>query len=91
MTTLYKTLQHHAEQCYYPFHMPGHKGGRLGIFTEILQQDITEIEGFDNLHQPNGILLESQKKMCRYIWCRGKFLFSKWFYKWHIICCTFCL
>ena len=62
MTTLYKTLQHHAEQCYYPFHMPGHKGGRLGIFTEILQQDITEIEGFDNLHQPNGILLESQKK-----------------------------
>ena len=50
MTTLYKRLQHHAEQCYYPFHMPGHKGGRLGMFTEILQQDITEI------------LLESQKK-----------------------------
>lgn len=62
MTALYKALQNHAEQCYYPFHMPGHKGGRLGIFTEILQQDITEIEGFDNLHQPKGILLESQKK-----------------------------
>lgn len=62
MTALYKALQNHAEQCYYPFHMPGHKCGRLGIFTEILQQDITEIEGFDNLHQPKGILLESQKK-----------------------------
>lgn len=62
MTTLYKALQDHTEQCYYPFHMPGHKGGRLGIFTEILQQDITEIKGFDNLHQPEGILLESQKK-----------------------------
>ena len=42
--------------------MPGHKAGRLGAFTEILSQDITEITDFDNLHKPEGILLQSQKR-----------------------------
>ena len=42
--------------------MPGHKGGRLGAFQEIMAQDITEIKGFDNLHQPQGIILEAQKR-----------------------------
>lgn len=45
----------------YPFHMPGHK--RNSEFTIIGSSiDITEIEGFDNLHAPTGILkdLESE-------------------------------
>lgn len=30
--------------------------------AELYQRDITEIDGFDNLHQPEGILLELQEK-----------------------------
>ena len=59
---LWQALKNHSQQQYYPFHMPGHKAGRLGAFTEILSQDITEITDFDNLHKPEGILLQSQKR-----------------------------
>lgn len=60
MTELWEALKNRPNQ--YPFHMPGHKGGRLGAFPSIMAQDITEIKGFDNLHQPQGILLEAQKR-----------------------------
>ena len=39
-------------------HMPGHKG-KGGIE----KYDITEIDGFDNLHQAEGILLDVEKKV----------------------------
>lgn len=42
----------------YPFHMPGHK--RRG--DEIHQIDITEIDGFDNLHDPESLILEEMKR-----------------------------
>ena len=38
----------------YPFHMPGHKRRGNAVF----RTDITEIDGFDSLHDPEGILLE---------------------------------
>ena len=39
----------------YPMHMPGHK--RIGLdFPDVYDIDITEIDGFDNLHQPSGII-----------------------------------
>ncbi len=41
-----------ADSDLYPFHMPGHK--RVG--GEPFARDITEIDGFDNLHDPAGIL-----------------------------------
>ena len=45
----------------YPFHMPGHKRNKKFniIGSEI---DITEITGFDNLHNPEGILLDLQNR-----------------------------
>ena len=46
-------------------HMPGHKRNVKGIeFLEALgaKYDITEIDGFDDLHNPQGILLESMRK-----------------------------
>ncbi len=55
MADLYKRLVEYCSTDNYPFHMPGHK-------RSILEQknpyayDITEIEGFDNLHEPQGIL-----------------------------------
>ena len=45
----------------YPFHMPGHKRAFLP-FANPYAIDITEIEGFDNLHHATGILQEEQQK-----------------------------
>ena len=50
-----------------PMHMPGHKRNRkkfsyLRHFADI---DITEIEGFDNLHNPSGILKLSMENAAR--------------------------
>lgn len=45
----------------YPFHMPGHKRTWLP-FANPYAIDITEIEGFDNLHHATGILREAQQK-----------------------------
>ncbi|MFB0921154.1 MAG: hypothetical protein QMB62_09770, partial [Oscillospiraceae bacterium] len=42
-----------------PMHMPGHKRNSEGIkFLEELgaKYDISEIDGFDDLHHPEGIL-----------------------------------
>ncbi|MCD8109323.1 MAG: aminotransferase class V-fold PLP-dependent enzyme [Clostridiales bacterium] len=46
----------------YPFHMPGHKRQCLGEFRPE-EIDITEIDGFDNLHHAGGILKEGQERL----------------------------
>lgn len=61
--SLYQSLRKYGESDFYPFHMPGHKRSpQSGVFSEWYQCDITEIDGFDNLHQPEGILLDAQKR-----------------------------
>lgn len=43
--------------------MPGHKRQGWGrLPQELYRMDITEIDGFDNLHQPEGILRTLQKR-----------------------------
>lgn len=61
MPYLYDQLRDYAKSDYYPFHMPGHKR-RLGEFMNPIETDITEIEGFDNLHHAEGILKEAQER-----------------------------
>ncbi len=68
MTELYKELENYKETDYYPFHMPGHKRKRdsaAGGLTECIRLDITEIDGFDNLHQAEGILKKEQENASR--------------------------
>lgn len=61
MQYLYDQLKEYAESDFYGFHMPGHK--RKGIdFCNPFFIDITEIEGFDNLHHAEGILKEAQNR-----------------------------
>ena len=51
-----------------PMHMPGHKRNTaLAPYLKHLgaDLDITEIEGFDNLNDPCGIILESMKKAAK--------------------------
>ncbi len=62
MKRLYETLLEYPKKGYYPAHMPGHKGNITdGFLREALRYDITEIDGFDNLHDAEGIILESEK------------------------------
>ncbi len=61
--SLFEQLHKHSESDYYPYHMPGHKRQALGrLPQELLRLDITEIDGFDNLHQPEGIICEMQNR-----------------------------
>lgn len=57
---LYEMLKDYAASDFYPWHMPGHKR-RLVEFENPFSMDITEIDGFDDLHHPEGILKEAME------------------------------
>lgn len=66
MERLYKKLEEYGKTDYYPFHMPGHKRNPLSVAGDFpVEKDITEIDGFDNLHHPEGILKEAQDAAAR--------------------------
>ena len=68
---LYEKLKDYANSSVYPFHMPGHKRmGGNGLPYEI---DITEIDGFDNLHDPRGCLAELQENAAELFGARHAF------------------
>ena len=57
-------LIEYTESDAYPFHMPGHKrqeipDGMQRDFSDPYGIDITEIDGFDNLHHAEGILKDA--------------------------------
>lgn len=62
---LLNLLKKYEREDWYPFHMPGHKrlvgGTVLEEMGSPFKMDITEIQGFDNLHHPTGILKESME------------------------------
>lgn len=57
---LYDKLKKYAESGIYPFHMPGHKQQRINDLPYEL--DLTEIDGFDNLHAPAGCIRDIELK-----------------------------
>lgn len=61
---LYEALVEHGRSDEYPFHMPGHKR-QFHLIEDPYQIDITEIDGFDNLHHAEGILLEAEHRAAR--------------------------
>lgn len=64
MQELYEQLKQYAQSDFYPWHMPGHKR-RLVEFENPFSLDITEIDGFDDLHHPDGILKEAMEEAAR--------------------------
>ena len=63
---LLERLTEYAGSDAYPFHMPGHKrreipDGIPGGFPDLYGIDITEIDGFDNLHHAEGILKDAME------------------------------
>lgn len=63
MEALYDKLSAYAKEKYIPFHMPGHKRNpeKFGMGSELCR-DITEIDGFDDYHYPQGIIKNIQEK-----------------------------
>lgn len=63
MAYLYDKLKEYSKSGCYGFHMPGHKrnGGLIGPELPY-SLDITEIDGFDDLHHSHGILKEAQER-----------------------------
>ena len=47
----------------YPFHMPGHKR-RMELINPY-DIDITEIDGYDNLHNPEGMIKQLENRIDR--------------------------
>ena len=61
--TIYEKLTEYQNSDYYGFHMPGHKRNVNLTGADLPYEiDITEIEGFDDLHHARGILKQAQER-----------------------------
>jgi arginine/lysine/ornithine decarboxylase len=66
-TPLYDALLSHTNRQPISFHVPGHKYGHLfpeegaSFYKEILKIDATELTGLDDLHSPEGVILEAEE------------------------------
>lgn len=64
-----------------PFSMPGHKSGKgflatkegRDLYEALIKGDITEVEGLDNLHSPEGIINEAQKLLSDFYKCKKSY------------------
>lgn len=72
---LYEKLQQYAQSDYYPFHMPGHKRN-IAMLPKWnpYEMDITEIDGFDNLHDAEEILAQVMKEIATFRGAEESFL-----------------
>ncbi|WP_050613534.1 aminotransferase class I/II-fold pyridoxal phosphate-dependent enzyme, partial [Bacillus testis] len=66
-TPLYDALKRFADEKPVSFHVPGHKNGQVFLdkgndyFGQILKLDGTELEGLDDLHEPEGVIKEAEE------------------------------
>ncbi|MGL5764587.1 MAG: aminotransferase class I/II-fold pyridoxal phosphate-dependent enzyme, partial [Sarcina sp.] len=64
-----KVINDYMKEDIVPFSMPGHKYSRAFYDDEIaniiLKGDITEFDGVDNLHKPEGVIKESLSKLSK--------------------------
>ncbi|MFE1246257.1 aminotransferase class I/II-fold pyridoxal phosphate-dependent enzyme [Fictibacillus sp. NPDC058756] len=64
---LYEALIKHTKNNKWSFHVPGHKNGHIfektakPFFQPVLSLDATELTGLDDLHHPEGAILEAQE------------------------------
>ncbi|MCR4586894.1 MAG: aminotransferase class I/II-fold pyridoxal phosphate-dependent enzyme [Lachnospiraceae bacterium] len=70
-------LREYATSKAYPFHMPGHKRNtdveELSDFAAAFSLDITEIDGFDELYHPEGILKKAQENAAAFYGAKQSF------------------
>lgn len=60
-------ISEYLEEKIVPFSMPGHKNGRgfRDISEVLLKGDLTEVDGLDNLQEPEGIIKEAEEKLTK--------------------------
>ncbi len=64
---LFEKMVSHYRKKHVSFHVPGHKSGKplmteeAEFFSGIMSIDYTEITGLDDLHHPDGVILEAQR------------------------------
>ncbi len=77
--SLLAQLMEYQKHSIVPMHMPGHKRNTQSApYLAALgaPYDITEIEGFDNLHHPGGILKHGMERAARLWGCDHSFFWS---------------
>lgn len=73
-TSLLDRLKVHASSGSIPMHMPGHKRNTALLGTDLPYNiDITEIDGFDNLHGAGGILNDYMKEIAAFCGTKRSF------------------
>lgn len=64
---LFEAMVQYQRQLKGNFHVPGHKQGQafdqegVEYFSSLLQLDVTEVEGLDDLHDATGVIAEAQR------------------------------
>ncbi len=69
---LVEKLAQYGQSEVYPFHMPGHKRA-MTLPADAYHMDITEIDGFDNLHHAEGILADEQQRYASLVGAKQTF------------------
>lgn len=83
MSLMMNELARLAESDVYPFHMPGHKRQHIGLecaadskdwLDELVPYDITEIDGFDDLQSPKGMIADIECRLAELYGAKRAFL-----------------
>ena len=71
--TLFKKLLEYSRSGALPMHMPGHKRSSAAFpwLAGLCERDITEIDGFDNLNDPEGLFSDMERRLAR-VWGGGE-------------------
>ncbi|MDQ0340616.1 arginine/lysine/ornithine decarboxylase [Caldalkalibacillus uzonensis] len=68
---LFQALMEKVKKDEARYHVPGHKGGHVfpaegrDVYNAVLNIDLTELEGLDNLHDPHGVIKQAQEMAAR--------------------------
>ena len=73
MKYLYEELKKYCSSDSYPFHMPGHKRNMENLIGNPYAIDITEIDGFDNLNDPQDIIKQSMEETAKFYGTKNTF------------------
>ncbi len=74
MSTLSRKLEEYRRDDTVSFHMPGHKERGIDGHKPEYEIDITEIDGFDDLHHPEGVILDEMRRAARLYGAKEAFL-----------------
>jgi arginine/lysine/ornithine decarboxylase len=78
-TPLYDALIKHKTKKTISFHVPGHKNGEVfpeethRVFQGILEVDVTELSGLDDLHSPSEAIFEAEALLADYYQVKNSF------------------